>query len=1150
VDFRILGSLEVDSGEGPITIGARKQRTLLGSLLLTPNRLVTIDALIDDLWPDGDAPGGAPATVRVYVSYLRKLVGPDVIVTKGPGYVAHVAPGQLDALRFEQAVGVATEAALRGDFEMAAAGFAAALAEWRGDVLADLALSSADHPDIARLDELRMVATEQRIDAELACGRHAVVVAELEQLVVAHPLRERFWAQRMLALYRGGRQADALRAYQELRGVLVEELGVEPSAEVRTLEAAILRQDASVDWHPAEVAVPRAAPPAEFPTGVVTFLLTDVEGSTALWEHDAAPMAAAMIRHHDIVAEVTTRHGGVRVASQGEGDSAFCVFASAADAVRSALDLQRALKAITESPRLRVRMGLHTGEAELRNNDYSGPAVNRTARVRGLGHGGQILMSEVTVRALRSEVPDGGRVRDMGRFRLKGVPGTHRVFQFIHPDLDDDFPPLVGSPAARHNLPAAVANFVGRSDEHAEILSALAQHRVVTVTGTGGAGKTRLALAVGSALVDSFEAGVWFADLSARRDGAGVPGVLANALGVREQPSEPLMTTVAEHVGNRGVLLIVDNCEHVLTAAATATTDFVRSCPNARVLATSREPLRIDGEIVVPLAPLPLTDAAELFLDRAAAADARFVPHAADASVVDEICRRLDSLPLAIELAAARVRTMPLATLAARLDDRFRLLTRGRRDAAARHETLAAVVEWSHELLTDRERELFAVLSQFVGGFTLDAVEAVAGDALDDLAQLVDKSLIVTDYMALDRFGMLETIRVFAADRFAATAEPTVLRSREAFARWCVDLARRGDVGILGAEQEQWLHTLDAEHANLRAALQWSLEHDLETAIALAGSLWRFWDAHGHWREGRHWLETVIAAAGDRVSGDVLAGAGRLAECMGDLDTAAGRYEASRALRESSGDDAGLAQSFNFLGEVARKRGRFDEAQRCYDQSIDAGRRAGDARVVAISHNNIGVLALDRGEGAAANAAFGDALDTARRIGDERTVALLLANLGEVARRLEHDTARAHALFTESLAWRERLGDVRGVAESTFNLGVVAFEREEFDSSRQCFDEVRHLAADLGDRNLESRAFAALGEVLGRLTFSLAEEGKITDARETCVELVDLHRHYGGSVAAVPALRYLANLCERDGAPDEARALNEEASRLEDLIET
>ena len=599
------------------------------------------------------------------------------------------------------------------------------------------------------------------------------------------------------------------------------------------------------------------------PTGTVTLLLADVEGSTRLWETQPDQMTAAMARMNQVVSDTIATHNGVRPVEQGEGDSFVAAFARASDAVACALELQRAPLAP-----IRLRIGIHTGEIQLRDEgNYAGPTINRTARLRDLGHGGQTLLSGATEALVLDGLPDDVWLSDLGTHPLRDLPRPERVMQLCHPDLVNDFPPLrVAKAVISQRLPVQLTSFVGREADIAQVRDLVTENRLVTLTGAGGVGKTRLAIQIAGQLAGEFADGVWYVDLAPITDPDLVPVTTARALGLPDQPGRSTMDTLPRFVADRQMLVVLDNCEHLLDASADAGGGTAGSRPRLTLLATSREPIGVAGELSWRVPSLPLADEAiELFADRARRARPDFVVTDDNAATVTRDLPRLDGVPLAIELAAARVRALSLAEILDSLHDRFRLLTGGARTAVRRQQTLRASVDWSHALLTEPERVLFRRLAAFMGGFDLDAAQNVCGggdveryQVLDQLTLLVDKSLVVADDSgSRTRYRLLETMRQYALEKLGESGEADVVRSRHR--DYYTALAALLDAPA-GTDYEQRLEQADTEIDNLRAAFGWSRENsDIELALTLASSLQPLWQARGRLREGLAWFDAALA---------------------------------------------------------------------------------------------------------------------------------------------------------------------------------------------------------------------------------------------------------------------------------------------------
>jgi predicted ATPase/class 3 adenylate cyclase len=591
---------------------------------------------------------------------------------------------------------------------------------------------------------------------------------------------------------------------------------------------------------------------AELPTGTVTFLFTDLEGSTRLWEEHPDAMQGALARHDEILRDAIAEHGGHVVKMTGDG--AHAAFASADDAVCAALDAQLAFAAEDweRVGALRVRMGVHTGPADQRDGDYYGTAVNRAARLMSAAHGGQVIVSLATEEHLRDSATGGIELVDLGDVRLRDLSRPERVFQAVAPGLDADFPPLHSLDAFPGNLPVQVSSFVGRDGEISAIAKALDESRMVTLTGVGGVGKTRLAVQVAADVLPSFADGAWLCELAAARDVDSMVQLVAATLGVQPRQGSSFQGAILDFLRGKQLLLLLDNCEHLLAAAGDLADRIVRQCVQVRILATSREGLGVEGEFIRALRSLPVpapgtdaetalgTDAVRLFADRAYAATGDFSLDASHALTVAEVCRRLDGVPLAIELAAARVSAMSPSEIAARLDERFRLLTGGRRTAVERHQTLRATVDWSYSLLTETEQLVFCRLGCFAGSFGAEAAQAVARansvedwDVLDALTSLVDKSMVVAE-RTVDgtRYAMLETLRQYALEGLDAAGDADDWR--RAHADYYARFAEHAAAGIYGPEEFTWRPRVRAELDNLRAAVDWALDSDSPNDVELA----------------------------------------------------------------------------------------------------------------------------------------------------------------------------------------------------------------------------------------------------------------------------------------------------------------------------
>ena len=728
------------------------------------------------------------------------------------------------------------------------------------------------------------------------------------------------------------------------------------------------------------------------PHGIVAFLFTDIEGSSSLWERMPECMALALSRHDALARDAVARHRGTVVKMSGDGLHA--VFDDPVDGVEAATALQQALAdpGATNGIALRVRCGLHAGVAERRESDFFGPAVNRAARIMGVAHGGQILLSHAAAELVADRLRSAMALRDLGTVRLRDLASPERVFQLLHAELADDFPPLRSLDATPNNLPQQLTSFIGRERDIAELRRLLRTSRMLTLTGAGGIGKSRLSLQVAAEALAAYPDGVWLVELAATFDPARVQNAVAAVLGVRETAGLPLPQALAAHLASRTLLLILDNCEHLVESCARTADALLRAAPGLAVLATSREPLRIHGEQTYPLPALSLpplrglsgaqsaggSEAVRLFVERARQQQPAFTLTDRNAPVVAAICARLDGIPLALELAAARVRAMSVDDINARLADRFALLTGGDRTVLARQQTLRALVDWSYDLLDAGERILFNRLAVFAAGFDLEAVERVCAapplaDAatLDLLTALVDKSLVMAESDGqAPRYALLETLREYGRGRAIGSAETArdIAAARVRHAAHYLALARTAHRELVGAEQAKWCDRLAAEHDNLRAAFAWALTEGASTATAqeLGAALYRFWHLRGHLTEGRGLLRDALALSGEDTAGDARAGAlyaaGVLAFYQGDLAEAESMLSTCLALRRRAGSRGDIAAALSSLANVLQNEGDTATAREYQQQALVLFRELGNRAAEGICLINLGSICHQRSE--------------------------------------------------------------------------------------------------------------------------------------------------------------------------------------------
>ena len=807
VQIRLLGGVGVADDTGaPVDIGPSKSQAVLAALALWPGVVVSVSRLVTMVWGD-DPPRTAEKTLQSYITRLRKELGDGSIVRVGAAYRLDIDPGAVDVVRFQRLLD-------SGDVE-------AALAEWTGAPLEGLdAVGLA--PAAQRLVEQWFGAIEAHLAHEVDVDP-AAAIGRLTELAANHPFREGLCALLMTALYRVGRQADALAAYRTMRNHLITELGVEPGPDLRALEGQILGHDEKLQLRRS----------AAVPTGTVTFGFTDVDDATRAWVAHPHETAAAMARHEQLVRGAAVDHRGHVFSNRG---SSFGVaFGRPGDAVAWSLDLQAAVRhePWPRAVEVRLRIGLHTGAADEQAGNYFGPGVNLAACLAAAGHGGQTLVSGATAALLE----DGTQRRELGTYRLDGVPGEQRLYQLG----EAEHPPVRSTEDRRRgNLPRRSARLIGRQGEMHRIDEALAVASVVTLVGPGGIGKTRLATAAAQVAEADFDGGAWLIELAAVANSNDVPRAVADILDIHESPGRNLTEAAVAALRERRALLVLDNCEHVVDGAAALVHAVVDGCPLVQVLATSRERLGLDHERLIAVGPLdPSGSGAELFRERAQALDPTFDTHTSRPDV-EEICRRLDGVPLAIELAAARTRTMPPADLLARLDNSLRLLTGGHRSGVEHHRTLRAAIQWSYDLLSPHEQLVFQRLSRFVGPFDLSAAEAIAAaddvDALhvDELvARLVDQSMVLVEPGPFGRrFQLLESMRQFGVEHLVASGEDDAVADRHV--RWCIDQVNRIHDLLAGPAEIEGVARLSELWPNLRAALDWAcVRRDGQLARAL-----------------------------------------------------------------------------------------------------------------------------------------------------------------------------------------------------------------------------------------------------------------------------------------------------------------------------
>lgn len=824
------------------------------------------------------------------------------------------------------------------------------------------------------------------------------------------------------------------------------------------------------------------------PAGTITFIFTDIQGSTRLWEQYPEAMNTALARHDAILREAVLSHQGYVVKMRGDGIHA--AFTTTQDAISAVLDAEHALRAEPwgETGRLRVRYAMHAGTVQARDGDYFGPPVNRAARLLSAGHGDQVLLSLAAEELVCDDLPGGTSLLDLGEHRLKDLTRPERIFQLVIPGLPAEFPPLLTLDAHPTNLPVQPTPLIGR-EKQIDVLKQLldSRARLVTLTGPGGVGKTRLGLQAAADLCDSFEDGVYWVNLAPLLDPSLVISTITQVLGVMESGSQSLLESLKEFIRPKKMLLLLDNFEQVI-AAAPQVADLLYVSAPLRILVTSREPLRLRGEHEFPVAPLALPDlkqvrnqaepaaaisqyaAVALFIQTALAVKPDFAVTNQNALAVAEICVRLDGLPLAIELAAARSKLLSPQAILARMQSSLAFLTSGARDLPARHQALRSTIAWSYDLLGDSAKKLFRRLAVFAGGWTLEAAEAVCNvagdlnvDVLDEMESLLDNSLL-TQSIGEDgemRFGMLETIREYAMERLLESGEIDHLRQRQA--QFYLALIEQAEPELIASDQARWVNRLNTEHGNIRAVLTWSQQHAVELGLKLCGSIWHFWDMRSFIGEGRSWLETFIAQSPPPTAarGKALQAANVFAVYQGEYETAQAHMEEALSIFQQLGDQQGIATAFNELGVIARYRGECAAARQLFEQSLAIKRELGNEWLIANSVMNLGLIASDQSDYASAYRLHQESLAIYRALDEKHGIAMASGNLGHVAMHLGRlDEARVWQ--AESLQLFKEVGDNDGLTECLERLAMLANANANFRRAAQLFGAASVLRKEAG----------------------------------------------------------------------------------------
>lgn len=884
----------------------------------------------------------------------------------------------------------------------------------------------------------------------------------------------------------------------------------------------------------------------ELPSGTITFLFTDIEGSTRLIQELPEQYQTLFATHDQLTRQAIRDHGGIEVRT--EGDSFFVVFTSAPDAVQVAVDIQRSLATHTwpDGHPICVRMGLHTGQGTVSGNDYVGLDVHRAARIADAGHGGQVLLSDVTRALTEQMLPDGVTTLDLGEHTLKDLAAPEHLHQLVIPDHRADFPELrtVGVPV--HNLPAQPTSFVGRGDELDESEELLRSSSLLTLTGIGGGGKTRLGLELAARLVGGYRDGAWFVDLSPITDPSVVRREVAGVLGTVEP-------NLISYLRDRQLLLVLDACERVLDACSELAGEILRGAAEVRILATSWEPLAIPGEVVypVPLLPVPgdgnsdvdtTVAAVDLFVDRATAVDPSFALTEENRTAVIEIVRQIDGIPLAIELAAARVNVLPPEQIALRLENRFQMLTGTRRTDAGHHQTLEAAIAWGYELLSEGERLLFNRLCTFRGDFSLEAAEQVAASdpieqwaVLDLLSGLVRRALVVTaepDVGGAARFRIMETLREFGRKRLRESAEANDVLQRHA--DFYIQLAERLEPRVFGPDMVAVTSGFDRDHDNFRAVLEWSLDSDRpQLAVQLTGAMFWFWILGGHIDEGGEWVERALAAAdvktGTERARALLTASGMALQRDETRELAVQRMAEALQMYEELGDNAGMAHAIRYQAQMAWLANDTDRTLRLSTEAARLAQIVGASFVTAASLALAADVSRTSRDYNNAGQFLEEGLAAAEESGAPLVLALLLGVKAAMARdRGQHELATS--TYEETLSLVRMVGHAGLIGATLTGLGSVVWQQGEHDTARRLHEEALAEFKRRGTRSALVFGFksAAVGQM---------EIHDLGIALDRYTEWAAMPRKTAVASSLAESLRNLGRLARRQGRADDAAAL-------------
>lgn len=848
-----------------------------------------------------------------------------------------------------------------------------------------------------------------------------------------------------------------------------------------------------------ELSLPLITSDHQFPSGTVHLLFSDIGGSTHLAQQLGEKYVQVLEKHQRILRETFIKWNGHEVSTHG--DSFFAVFSRASDAISAAVEAQHVLDRETwpEDVRLQIRIGIHTGEPRLVNRDYVGVDVHRAARICAAAYPGQVLLSNQTRVMVERQLPSNVTLRELGKYRLKDLNEPEQIYQLVIPGLSSDFPALKTLEVMPNNLPIQLTNFIGREHEIDEIRDLLNTTRLITLTGAGGTGKTRLALEVTWKSGDLYPDGVWLVDIALLPEASLIWQSIASVLAVREEPNRSLTQSLTDFLRTKKMLLLFDNCEHLISACAQVVGTLLQVCPQLQILATSREPLSIPGEnqYYVPTLTTPQidtemlleqfsrTEAVRVFLDRAVMVRPTFKLTKANALAVAQICHRLDGIPLAIELAAARVKGLSVEQIAERLDDRFSLLSAGNRMALPRHQTLRATIDWSYNLLSEKERILLSRLSVFAGGWTVESATEVClivqleeRDVLNLLLNLSDKSLVIIEEQhGKARYRFLETIRQYALEKLAASGEEILVRNRHL--DYFIHFAEEAERNYRSVKQLFWFRVMERERDNFRAALDYVLHTDqVETAMRLVGTAFWLWFFQGPWSEGQIWTEAALTKASDlrtKARAKVLMALGLLQFAQSNHSAARTSLAESLSIWQDLGDKWWSAFVLGFLGLVQRPRDQ-QAASHSFEESLRLATETGEDWILAFALWNSGENELHLKNLVDAESLLNQSLELGQTLGDRMLQNEALRALGEV-HEAKQEYGQAVDLYRESLGIVQELRDITNVSHLYFNIGRALQLVGDNQGAKDSFLDALRQSRQLGKKAGEVRALAGLGVV-------------------------------------------------------------------------